>query len=281
MSNAKPKTRLRFTNRRIRNSVLTLVSVAILAIIVSVQNQRLQRSSFTTGYLLLGCILFLVAFNLRKKLPFIPAFGSAATWMQLHIYVGLATFMIFGMHIAWHVPSGSFETILAILYLIVAVSGVYGLFVSRTYPSRLNGVGNEVIFERIPWFRQQIAMQARELVLRACESSDVLAKFYANRLTHFFERQRSLAYLVRPTGRMRRQLIAEIEDLDRYLAEDQRTISRQLSAMVRQRDDLDYQFALQGRMKVWLFVHIGLSYSLLTVSLLHMVLAHAFGGGLG
>jgi hypothetical protein len=80
---------------------------------------------------------------------------------------------------------------------------------------------------------------------------------------------------------MRRQLIAEITDLDRYLAEDQRAISRQLSAMVAQRDDLDYQYAIQGRMKVWLFVHIGLTYSLLVVSLLHMLMAHAFDGGLG
>lgn len=200
--------------------------------------------------------------------------------MQLHIYVGLATFAIFGFHIAWHIPTGAFETVLAILYLIVAISGLYGLFVTRVFPSRLRGIGNEVIFESIPLLRLQIAAQARELVLRACESSDVLARFYANRLSFFFERRRNLAYLVRPTGRMRRQLISEIEDLDRYLAEDQRAISRQLTAMVQQRDDLDYQFALQGRLKTWLFVHIGLSYSLLLVSLVHMVMAHSFGGGL-
>ena len=181
--------RFSFSTRRICNSIVTLIFVAFLAIIVYAQNQNLIRSSFTTGYLLMGCIVFLAAFNLRKKLLFIPALGTAAFWMQLHIYVGLATFAIFGFHIAWHVPNGAFETTLAILFLIVAFSGLYGLFVTRVFPSRLRGIGNEVIFERIPFLRIQIAAQARELVLRACESSDVLARFYANRLSFFFERR--------------------------------------------------------------------------------------------
>ena len=160
--------------------------------------------------------------------------------MQIHIYVGFATFAIFGFHIAWHMPNGAFESILAALYLTVALSGVYGLYVTRVYPAKLTSIGDEVIFERIPSFRQRIAHQARTLVLHACETSDVLGKFYANRLANFFEQPRSLAYLVSPNGRMRRQLISEIEDLDRYLADDQRSVGQQLSAMVKQTDDLDY-----------------------------------------
>ena len=228
----------------------------------------------------MGCLLFLAAFNLRKKLPFLPSIGSAAFWMQIHIYVGLSTFAIFGLHVAWRVPNGMFECFLAMLYLSVAFSGLYGLYVTRFYPPRLTALGDEAIFERIPIFRQRLAVQARSLILQACESSDVLAKFYVNRLAKFFEQPRGLAYLVRPTGRMRRQLISEIQDLNRYLAEDQRDVIRQLAAMVKRRDDLDYHYALQGRLKVWLFAHIGLTYSLLIVSLLHMVLMHAFCGGL-
>lgn len=280
MEKTRKKTRFRFSRRRWRNSIATLVLIAILAAIVYAQNQSLNHASFLTGYLLIGSIVFLAAFNIRKKLPFIPGIGTAAAWMQLHIYVGLSTFAIFGFHIAWKVPKGGFETVLALLYLTVAISGVYGLVISRTYPTRLRRIGNEVLFERIPFLRQQLAVQARELVLRACQSSDVLAKLYANRLAYFFERQRSLAYLVRPTGNQRRQLISAIEDLDRYLGEDQRSIGRQLSALVQQRDDLDFQYALQGRLKAWLFVHIGFTYSLLIVSIIHMVMAHAFAGGL-
>ncbi len=276
---SKPR-RFRFSKRRIRNSIITLVIIAILSVIVYAQNQSLIHSSFTTGYLLMTCIVFLAAFNLRKKITFLPAIGSAKFWMQLHIYVGLATFAIFGFHIAWHVPNGAFELLLAGLYLTVALSGVYGLYATRIFPAKLTGLNEEPIFERIPFFQQRLAVQARKLVLQTCEATDVLANFYSNRLAAFFERPRSLAYLVRPTGRVRRQLITEIEDLDRFLAEDQRQVSRELTQLVKQRDDLDYHYALQGRLKVWLFIHIGLTYSLLIVAVLHMILAHAFDGGL-
>ena len=50
--------------------------------------------------------------------------------------------------------------------------------------------------------------------------------------------------------------------------------------MVRKKDDLDYHTAMQGRLKMWLFVHIAMTWSLLIFSVVHGVLAHAYGGGL-
>ena len=269
-----------FSRRRIYSSAIALVVVTLIAIVAYAQNQSLIHSSFLTGYLLMLCIVFLAAFNLRKKITFLPVVGSAKFWMQLHIYVGISTFAIFGFHIAWHVPNGSFELLLAGLYMTVAISGVYGLYATRIFPSRLTALENEPVFERIPFFQQKLALQARSLVFQACEKSDVLANFYTNRLAKFFEQPRSLAYLVRPSGRVRRQLITEIQDLDRFLAEDQRSVSRELTSLVKKRDDLDYHYVIQGRLKAWMFIHIGLTYSLLIVALLHMVLVHAFQGGL-
>ena len=259
---------------------MTIVVVGLIGLAAFAQHQSLIHSSFLTGNLLMLSIVFLAAFNLRKKITFLPAVGSAKFWMQLHIYVGLSTFAIFGFHVAWHVPNGAFEILLAVLYMTVALSGVYGLYATRVFPSRLTSLNEEPIFERIPFFQQKLAVQARDLVFQACEKTDVLGKFYANRLAQFFEQPRPLAYLVRPTGNARRQLVSEIEELDRYLAEDQRSVSRELTTLVKKRDDLDYHYAIQGRLKLWMFIHIGLTYSLLIVALLHMVLVHAFQGGL-
>ena len=143
--------------------------------------------------------------------------------MQLHIYVGLSTFAVFGFHIGWKIPNGNFESLLAFLYLFVALSGVYGLYATRIFPARLTGLTEEVIFERIPFFRHRIAAEARKLVLDTCGSSDVLARFYTNKLAGFFERPPSLGYLFRPNRRTRRQLIAAMEDLDRYLGRTSET----------------------------------------------------------
>ena len=269
-----------FKERRRRNILCLLVVVALIGIVIYAQNQTLQHGSFTSGYVLLGSIIFLTLFNLRKKLTFLPVLGSAAMWMQLHIYVGLATFVIFGFHISWQIPNGMFEGFLAFLYLTVALSGVYGLYVTRRAPRQLTGLKEEVIYERIPLFRVQLARQTRSLVIKACESTDVLAKFYANQLSAFFEKPRGLAYQLSPSGRRKRYLMNEIQNLDRYLADDQRHVTAKLKEMVQMKDDLDYHAAMQGRLKLWLFVHIGLTYSLLIVGMLHGVMAHAFSGGL-
>lgn len=265
-----------FRSRRLAFGLATAVVLMGLVLLVQHQQANLSRPNFSTGYILFGCIVFLALFNVRKKLSMLPGIGSASFWMQLHIYVGLATFVIFGMHVAWRIPSGYFERILAALYLVVGMSGVYGLFVTRIIPKRLTALPEEVLFERIPWLRLELTRQARELVLSVCESTDVLARFYANRLANYLERPRGLLYLVNPSGRMRRQMIAEIDELNRFLGEEQRKAGRDLVELVKRKDDLDYHFAMQGRLKGWLFVHIGLTYSLLTLAFLHLVLVHAF-----
>ena len=279
MSKNQSKRRFSFASRRIRNGLLLLVGIVLLAIWVTSQNQNLVHSSFTTGYVLLGSFLLLTAFGMRKRLPFIATLGSATFWTQLHIYVGLSTFLIFGFHVHWRLPNGGFELLLTGLYLIVACSGLYGVYITRTVPKKLTALGEEVIYERIPTFRVQLATDARRLVLQACQQSDVLARFYTNRLAAFFEQPRSLAWVANPNGRMRRQLMSEINDLNRYPSPMQRDVSQQLREMVQRKDALDYHAAQQGRLKLWLFAHIGFTYSLLIVSVLHGVMAHAFAGG--
>ncbi len=269
------------TRRRIRNCVLLVLALSLLAFVVHVLNQSLWHSVFLTGYLLLGSFFVLTLFGMRKRLSFIANVGTASFWMQLHIYVGLATFGMFAMHVRWRIPDGIFEGTLTVLFLIVAISGVYGLLISRTYPSKLTSWGGEVVFEEIPRLRVQLAAKARQLVLQASETTDVLGQFYVNRLAEFLENPRSWGFWVNPNGRLKRKLVAEIGDLDRYLTTDQRQLGQELSKIVEQRDRLDYHRALQGRLKVWLFVHIGFTYSLLLLSLVHAVMAHAFLGAAG
>ena len=54
-----------------------------------------------------------------------------------------------------------------------------------------------------------------------------------------------------------------------------------MDAIIRQvqrKDDLDYQYALQGALKLWLFVHIPLTYGLLVLAIFHGLAACAYGG---
>lgn len=271
--------RSRIGTRRIKAIGITLGLCALAGYTLFQMKQHLMHDAMMSGYLLFAAIVFLTLFNLRKRLTFLPSLGTAAMWMQLHIYVGLSTFLIFGFHIAWHVPNGWFERLLAVLYLTVALSGVYGLVVTRILPKRLTAVGNEVIYEQIPALRLRLAREVQQLVLSAEETTDVVSRFYLHQLLPFFEKQRSLAYVAFPNGQKKRSLLQGIEGLKRYLDKDGRCQTELLAGYVRQKDDLDYQEAVQGRLKAWLFFHVGFTYSLLLISILHAILVHAFIGG--
>lgn len=272
--------RARLRQRLFAGITGTLVLLVLLVTFLNMQSASLRNSSWATGYVLMACLFFLAAYNLRKKLPFLPRLGTSRMWMQCHIYVALTSIGIFVGHIGLRIPDGSFEQLLAALYIIVAGSGVYGLYVTRTVPRKLTAIRNEVIFEQAPYIRLQLIQRARNLILESAKSSDVLAKFYVNHLIYFFEKPRSVAYQISPSLRRSKQLIAEVKGLDRYLSEPQRQKSNELTELIRAKEDLDFHWALQGKLKVWLFVHVGLTYSLLIVAMLHGILAHSFGGGL-
>lgn len=270
----------KYATRLIRNSLLTIGVLALIAFVVWWQNSTLRDSSFTTGYILIGSILFLTAYGWRKKLSFLPKIGSSRLWMQAHIYVGLGTFLIFGLHIGFRIPHGVLESFLAAIYLTVAFSGVYGLYLTKTVPRKLTNLHDEYIYEQIPLHRQRLALQVHTIIENAIKRSETLGRFYVNRLAPYFEKPRPVLYLIRPSTRESRQLQKEISQLDRYLAADQRDLGKELIQLVHRKDNLDYHRAMQGRLKYWLFLHVALTYSLLIVSVVHGVMAHAFHGGM-
>ena len=261
--------------------LLILIAVAVaLFLYGNWQQSQLNSDQFSTGYFLIGCLFFLAAYQWRKKIPFLPMFGSSKVWLNIHITVGFSTFLLFAFHIGFKMPNGMLESTLAGLYLLVAGSGVYGLFASRTIPRKLTHLNDEVIFEQIPLRRRELIRQVRSIMQRTMSSNETLARFYVNRLAPFFESSRPLAYHVCPTSRHCRRLQGEIQQLDRYLAHHHRELGRQLINLVQSKDNLDYHRTMQGRLKYWLFLHIGLTYSLLLVSFVHGVMAHAFHGGI-
>jgi len=179
------------------------------------------------------------------------------------------------------VPTGWFEGILAWLYALVMLSGFFGLFISRTIPQRLTTRGGEVLFERIPAIRRQLQERAEALALKSIPEVKftTIADFYARELKDFFEDTRNVWLHLFEVRTPLNRLLNKITDLNRYLNEQERAALDQIAALVRQKDGLDYHYALQLTLKLWLFTHIPLTYSLLLFALAHIVLVFAFSGG--
>ena len=234
--------------------------------------------AFLSGWVLLAGMFVLALYNVRKKLPFLPL-GKSETWLQIHIYLGFFTTFLFLFHLNFRLPRGLFEITLAGLFVLVSGSGFLGLFFSRVLPRRLATRGGEAIFEKIPAQRHALRMEAETLALGRDANSPVIAEFYVKRLAVFLAGPRNFwPHLVesrRPVG----GLLAERADLRRVATEGDRERIDQLARLVRQKDGLDYQRALQLTLRLWLFVHIPLTYGLMIFTGLHIVLVFAFSGG--
>jgi hypothetical protein len=264
------------SRRQLGIALLVLFAVAFWLINHSLTT-HLRRAAVFSGIALLALTLFLTLFNARKKIPFVPLL-RAATWTQIHIYAGYLSAILFGLHVAWRIPHGSLEITLAVLFVGVALSGVVGIFLTRWMPPKLSVYGENVIFERIPALRATVRKEAEDLVVQSVGTthSSTIADFYEKKLRDFFAKPQSFWQHFFGNRKPLFKMLSEVDALDRYLNAREREIMAQLSALIRAKDNLDYQLAGQAALKGWLFVHIPLTYAMLIMAIAHGILAWSF-----
>ncbi|WP_164102507.1 hypothetical protein [Candidatus Laterigemmans baculatus] len=266
-----------FRTRRRLALAITAVAVVLLVLGNGWIRERLGHASYYSGGTLLGCLVLLILLGLRKRLVMLPL-GSVSTWVQIHLYTGLFALAAYALHVPRILANGIFEGGLSLLFLGVSLSGLYGWFVSRSAPRKLTAVAGDYRLERVGWDRQRIADAAAKLCKRldASLASNVLADYYSNALQPYFATRPPLAYLAVPNGIRRRRLLSNLNNLDRYLSDETRGLAGQLAALVRTRDELDFHFALQLRLRLWVVVHSMLSVALLVWSCAHVLLVLNF-----
>jgi hypothetical protein len=241
-------------------------------------HRALPDYAFLTGWVLFAVMVLLTIYNAQKKLPFLPL-GKSEAWLQIHIYAGLFTVLLFAIHLNFHPPRGWFDATLTALFAIVTISGIVGLLLTRVLPRRLSTRGGEVIYEKIPALRHALREEAETLALGDKTATPAIAEFYARRLANFFSGPKNFWLHLFESARPLNDLMAELDDLRRFLNETERATLEKLTQLVGQKDGLDYHRALQSTLKLWLFVHIPFTYSLMLFTLAHIVLVFAFSGG--
>jgi hypothetical protein len=269
-------------NRFRRQLLIGCLSLALASLVAVKLHQQFSHTlpnyAYFTGWVLFGFMVLLTLYNARKKIPFLPL-GNSESWLQIHIYAGFFTVTLFLIHLNFRAPTGYFEGTLAALYLLVTGSGVVGLMLTRVLPRRLATRGGEVIYEKIPALRHALGRDAEALALGPDAKSPAIAEFYARRLSGFFSRPHNFWRHLLESRRPLNAVLVELEELRRYLNDAERATLERLAQLIRQKDGLDYHHSLQTTLKLWLFVHLPLTYSLMIFSLLHIVLVFAFAKG--
>lgn len=270
-----------FASRRWTLSLATLAIALALAFAWQLGRIALRPTPIYSGALLLVLVLALTFFNARKKLPFLPLL-TAHTWLQAHIYLGWLAVVVFLLHTGPRIPDGRLERLLALAFLGVAASGAFGLWISRRLPSRMVRSGESLVFERIPALRHRLHTEAKELVwtAEAATKSTTLADFYVRELSRYFDHVPHLFAPLLGDDVVHHAAHRELTVLRRYLDQREADFADELAALLETKRNLDFQYASQRLLKLWLFVHIPLTYGMLVLVAAHVWLALHHAGRL-
>ncbi len=269
-----------FSRRRVRSTILTLLAALATWFGMQQISGLLGDEATFTGVVLLVATLSLYLLTIRKRMVS-SRLGKVSAWLQLHMYVGVFASVVFTMHIRWPIE-GPFEMCLAACFIFIAVSGVVLGIMSRLTPAKLAALKQDYVIEQIPQLQLAVAKDAHEVAMSSTRLGEgaTLSEYYQRRLLPYFQSPRGQLYRLIPTGGKRRQLLRELEDLDRYLAGEGLKHRKRLSAMVQSKDDLDYHFALQARLRFLYAAHFALTWTMLILIGVHVVLVFRFSGAI-
>jgi len=268
-----------------RLSQLTKITITVLFILILILYfylvyQRLENVTRQTGWLLLGLIVVTMLLPLMRKFP-AYRIAKMRVWSQCHIYLSVIILLMFAIHSHGFQTFGYLESIILYCYIIIALSGFIGLFVYRWFPKRLTRHGgDDILYEKIPIERQRVRETAEQLILQVSKENQerVLADFYMQYLNNFFLKPHNIWRHILGISHQCRDLILLLKGLRRYLSRSEQKQVSELMRLIRQKDRLDYHYALQSVLKFWLLIHIPFAYSFLLFVILHIIVANAFMG---
>src|SRR5438874_7046322 len=106
--------------------------------------------------------VFAALLGVRKKLV-LWRVGTVQRWLRAHIWLTLLTIPLVILHTGFRF-GGPMTTLLIVLYVIVMVSGIYGLALQHQIPRIMKErLPAETVYEQIPHIRAQLYVAAQKL----------------------------------------------------------------------------------------------------------------------
>lgn len=274
---------MQITSHRYTASRLTWMLVILLSLWAAVTSwawyaqRNLGSAAHITGYALFAVVLVLMAFKARKRSLVLPL-GTVHDWKQLHLILGALSLPLYFQHTGVMWPQGVYEQCMALVFYGVSLSAILGLCLQKIYPKRLSQMESEIIFERIPMELAAIKTQVNALILQTAKShpNSVLADFYVETLAWYFHQPRFVWAHLMGSQRSTNWVHQHVTVLKHYLSEPEQAALAQLEDWALRKGRLDAHHAMQGALKLWLFVHVPLALALLLLGCWHLLLINLY-----
>jgi hypothetical protein len=153
------------------------------------------------------------------------------------------------------------------------LSGVFGLVISRLYPALLSSRGPQVLFERIPSYRNDIKHQVEELVTSSLKQtkSSTLPEFYENKLMPYLSGQANYLHHIVDSSTPYKYWRSEFESIQPFLNEHEQKSLEEIKTLTLSKTHLDLSAASYQTLRYWLFAHIPASYLTVILAGIHAI----------
>jgi hypothetical protein len=114
------------------------------------------------GTIALSIFVFAALLGIRKKIV-LWRVGTVQRWLRAHIWLTLLTIPLVILHSGFRL-GGPMTTLIIILYVVVMVSGIYGLVLQHYVPTvMMERLPAESVYEQIPHIRAQLVAAATKM----------------------------------------------------------------------------------------------------------------------
>lgn len=247
----------------------------------SLYDAALRDAQFFNGWALAACIAIMMLLTMRKRVVILP-FGRVRFWLLVHYYLSILTVGAFLLHTRFKLPDSLLEWLLWSLFVLVAISGIFGAFISRSIPPRLEAHGERIMLERIPVFRNQLAAEAEAVARESVgDGTASIARLYVDVLGNYFAGPRNIVAHLRSSRVPLNRIMDELASIERYLDDGGKSRLARMRELVETKDNLDFQYANAGLLRLWPFLHLPPTYAMLVIAVVHVILAYAFSARVG
>lgn len=263
------------------NITLLLIISALLVFGYLLYDISFYRHHHLTGWLLFYLILAQWLYLVQKRSERIRKWLNIR-WLSLHTDFGVVSILILLVHISWSTPDGSLGVLLILSFIGVAITGFIGLRIKRKYQDALAiRSGREIDFDEIPARLQALDQEANALILDCAmkHKSSMLVDYYQRWLSGQLATPGNVIAQLTGNNQAWLEHFGNLERLLPYLDSDEAKSTRELLRLLRKKTNLDYHYAHQGALRIWLLLHIPFAVCLLVFAVLHLVLVYAFSGG--
>ncbi len=261
---------------------------AMLFWLVAAYGNALRDPRYLDGWVLAGGmgvqLYFHVATATGRLTP-----KAAARWRSLHIFFGLLLVPVFLLHSNFSLPDTNFEWALWIAFVLICLSGLFGIYISWSLKSR-HMFGDDIVLDRIPEERAKLAREVQAIAARIDQAPAASAlpppphdawirELYASRLIGFFSKRRNAFSHLIGSKRPLKQLTDEIDHLTGFVDKRGQEKLRAIRRLVIEKDRLDAANVALGLSRAWLLVHVPVTYSIVILAVVHILVVYSFSSG--